>query len=225
MGFRPELITVAAGAYAGVAPLHTPQAAMVETYWVEQYQNGTSLTPLTNAGSDFLPGIGQCTWTQGDGWVDFELILSLDKAPTGGDPITTAANELRIRPYVSGVVGEPNSYRKQLPPPDQSYPMPVFDVKAYTKADVVAGPFGDGTNAFDLKAHLLVDSSLALVLEIVQIADGLASVYSPLTHTLLGSEFTTAGWVSGGAGSHDQMLRFIVRGSYKANTGSTASVA
>nr|QBK87005.1 MAG: uncharacterized protein LCMAC103_03490 [Marseillevirus LCMAC103] len=227
-GFRPELYTVLAGGYAGGAPLHTPLpaagAAMVETYWTEQFQNGTTTVPLTNGGTDFLPGIGQCTWSQGDGWVTFEMILTLDKSPTGGDPITTAANEIRIRPFVSGVAGEPPQYRKRLPQPDQNYPMPVFDVAVYTKADIVAGPFGDGTSAVGLKAHMLVDSTLALVIQPILIANGSASVYAALVHTDLGAEFTPAGWVSGGAGSHDQMLRFIISGSYKANTGSNALV-
>lgn len=220
--FLPELYTVATGAYAGsgaTAVTHTAGAAFVQSYWAAQFQNGTSTVPLTGSGTDFLPGIGQCTWTLRDGFVEFEMIITLDKSPAGGDPITTGSNEIRIRPYVSGVANEPAIYQNRLPPPDQHYPMPVFDVNVFTKTDVVAGPFGDGTNHFELKAHLLMDGHLALVLQTFVLTNGTASTLSALTATLLGSEFTPAGWATA-----DSLLRFYIHGHYKASTGGVGRV-
>ncbi len=214
-GFRPELYTVVTTSYApaGIRNIdHTSNAAFVDTYWPAQLQNGPSTVAVSTINQ---PGANYCSFRQNGNWCDFELVITLDKS-VNPDPITTGSGEVRIRPYVSGVAGEPASYRNRLPPPDTHYPMQIFDVLPVTQLDVIAGPESDGTSIFLLKAHLLVDGSLALVTQdylVDAAAVGSIPILNALTAAQIGTDFTTP-W-----NTADTLLRFYIKGSYKSNMG------
>jgi hypothetical protein len=194
-GFRPELYTVAAGSYIS-NPSHGALSESVNSYVNIQIPRGTSSIASSTGG--LVNSTEGCEITRKDGKVNFtcSIMLNAQTDPAYG------TEELRIKPRFFGF-DQPARYMVGLPVPSQgTNKLPFFsDFEILDKDSVVIAPdLGTGAGVWELRAVLLNDRTLALVLY-----NQATGNTQPLTHNNIDAAFGVA----------DSAIFINIRGEYK----------
>lgn len=192
-GYRPELYTVVAGAYASNA-VYAMGSPLVHSYYTNQLAPGTTTVTL---GAAFVTSKEGCEWEQigSDVTVTCNVTLGTTANPGFG------AEELRIKPLRRNSV-EPKSYLRGLPTPFSPTEVPILTLEIVNKSGVQIVPdAGSPAGNYKLGARVLGNGTIALIVRDFNAAP--PNAWRGITHDDIAANFVA-----------DQVISFSVHGSY-----------